>query len=129
MRCPGLCLLVVVATIAACDSEYDAMSAARYDCIYRVCEVLPACSPMIPGASGWDWRTATACRQTMTCGDDFDACERAVEQLLCVGPGPTPWLTEGHIEGVNAVKAACRYVRPSHGARGGGRIHGRWKPQ
>lgn len=108
--------------LAACDVEHT--PAPWLACVDEVCEVLPACPPVVPSVVGsWDWRTRASCRRTMTCGDRYEVCAEAVSALPCIGPGPPPELREAHIRGVRAVQRACAWSSPASppgdGAGGG----------
>lgn len=110
---------LAILALVACD--VDASPAPWLACIDEVCEVLPACSPVVPSVVGsWDWRTRASCRRTMTCGDRFEVCAAAVEALPCIGPGPTPELREAHIRGVRDVQRACAWSQPPGDGAGGG---------
>lgn len=100
----------------ACDT-YDPPGLAPAECTALVCERLPSCAPILPGwNTGWDWRTRELCLRSMTCGAERESCVRAVEDLLCVGPGADP---EAVDESIYAVWEACGRLGPEEGWGGG----------
>lgn len=117
---------LAILALVACD--VDASPAPWLACVDEVCEVLPACSPVVPSVVGsWDWRTRESCRRTMACGDRWDVCMQAVAALPCIGPGPTPAdLREAHIRGVRAVQRACAWSSPPGEGAGGSGVAVRW---